>query len=179
MNIRSRALSIFVLVVFLWSQSQPKLLSQAEAPLPPEQVESYSASFLTRLSPELRAAAETGGDEPVTVTVIMDPGANPGKYMQRYALSRKVAGVQWAVGDIPASRLEKLASAPGVRAVVSPETFQTTEAPVWMNCATPHRSRARSRPANGCWAGLNPTAKSRRWQVSGCASRSLPPGPPP
>ena len=129
MNFRSRALSVFILVVFLWSQSQPRWPGQAEAPLPPEQVESYSASFLNRLSPELRAAAENGGDEPVMVTVIMDPGANPGKYMQRYALSREVAGVQWAVGDIPASRLEKLASAPGVRAVISPETFQTTEAP--------------------------------------------------
>jgi len=129
MNLRSRFLLVFILAIFLWGQGRPDQQGVAEAPLPPEQVESYSALFLTRLSPDLRALAESGGDDLAMVTVIMQPGTHPGKYMQRYALSREVAGVQWAIGDIPASRLEKLASAPGVRAVISPETFQTTEAP--------------------------------------------------
>jgi hypothetical protein len=138
---KSPSLVAILLVAALLFSATPlpaaSIAVQAAGPLfqrpdegpPPEHVETASTASLSRLAPELRAAAQAGGEQPLLVTVVMQPGTDPSAFLQRFALSRVVAGVQWAAAEVLPARLEKLASLDGVLAVISPETFQSAEAP--------------------------------------------------
>ena len=70
-----------------------------------------------------------GGDAPLLVTALIQPGAPAGAVMLKSVTSRTVAGLQWVTGEITAGRLRKLASVPGVLSVISPDTFQPADAP--------------------------------------------------
>lgn len=73
---------------------------------------------LQALDPELRQAADKGGDQMVKVTVLVKPGANLSRYFDK-SIVRKGVEFDRVIGLTRASNLLKLASAQGTLAVLN------------------------------------------------------------
>lgn len=101
-----------------------------ESPIPDRSaLSSRSDAAQQKLSPDLRAVVKAGGDTQHLVYALIQTGASVSRYMERSVTSRPLGEVQWVTGEVRAANLLKLASADGVIAVASSETFQPLPAP--------------------------------------------------
>lgn len=92
-------------------------------------ITSHSDAARQKLSPDLRVAAKAGGDTQHLVYALIQTGASVARYMERSVTSRPLGELQWVTGEVRNANLLKLASANGVIAVASAETFQPVPAP--------------------------------------------------
>lgn len=114
-------LPVFCICSFIaWGQN---LLSQdipAGAP---------ASGNLRKLSPDLRVAAQRGGDDFIIVCALVREGVQVERYMERSAPGRVIGEMQTITGEIRPSNLVKLANVDGVITIISTETYRPVEAP--------------------------------------------------
>ncbi len=137
-------------VVFFLSLLTMLVLPSAPAQVPQPAPESHKETQQARLpevvrkklSSDLQAAAlkaafsigsgpsaAAGSEQDILISVLLDADAPSPGLLQGRAQSRAVAGVRWETGRVRAANLAKLATSPGVRTVVSTETFAPAIAP--------------------------------------------------
>jgi len=98
----------------------------ADAPQP-FRIDNAAPSSLTRLSPDLREKAAQSSRENVLVCALVEKNTRVEHLMIRSVRSRILGDIQWVTGEIPASRLKKLAGTNGVLSVISTETYKPLE----------------------------------------------------
>ncbi len=135
---RSKLWQVLALVAVVAILVPPGVMAEPNHQPPPPQPEARAleavgpggrgaqVASLSRLDSELRTLAAEGGDEPVPVYILAEPGADLGSVAE-VTETRPFPGGELVVAEVKPAMLTKLASHPGVVAV---EAFHAIEAPI-------------------------------------------------